>query len=585
MGMALQHARRLTRGFHAMHLPPGVAALRPPREPHALAQQAYSPRAAEPIIYVCQAGSCRAAGSEAVLLEMNELVLNTGCAAQPTGCLGACRQAPNALFSQPDAREVLHTRLDSVEKSAAVAGKATGRVPQLADPARQQRLAPARRLRARQQAWREKKWNAALSGMADEVAASSCEEERIILQFERAQLYHSAGQWELALEQLRAVQAASNHPQVLMGLGIVLGKLGRLEELDALQADTAQCFVNPESARTRTHIANFLQRCRADAARAGPDQPPRIEGYAEWTLSAVSPVSAHSALFRFASSDRSRSTPNPRTALHKTWHTTMLAEVGPNEEGPLPWVERDYAPVSTWMDWERGECDLIVTVHPAGTATAWLHRQEPGRRVWLSRPKKTMHIPTLVTEIRASDSVAALRHKGVLLVVGGTGLVTGAAQVLQHADQETCFGVSTQSAPPLTSPVSLIYACRRDDVLMTGDLARWCTAEAGRARLQRCVLALSSQAPHAWQPAPTTPFTTHARATGEVELAALPNVSLVESLVTRELLESELALLRAHVQGGMCRVVVAGPAAFNRAVREMLVESGEDMATVTILDS
>ena len=37
-----------------------------------------------------------------------------------------------------------------------------------------------------------------------------------------------------------------------------------------------------------------------------------------------------------------------------TWHTTLLAEVGRNEEGPLPWVERDYTPVSGAKEWEQG---------------------------------------------------------------------------------------------------------------------------------------------------------------------------------------------------------------------------------------
>ena len=58
-----------------------------------------------------------------------------------------------------------------------------------------------------------------------------------------------------------------------------------------------------------------------------------------------------------------------------TWHTTLLAEVGPNAEGPLPWVERDYTPVSSAKEWEAGRCELLVKVYPHGAATGWLHRQ------------------------------------------------------------------------------------------------------------------------------------------------------------------------------------------------------------------
>ena len=125
-----------------------------------------------------------------------------------------------------------------------------------------------------------------------------------------------------------------------------------------------------------------------------PAQPLLIEGYARWTLQSVTPVSKHSAVYRFVSTDRKRGTPyvrgRGRTMWHKTcadpgrgcrtagprsggccvhvafcshawlpwdsWHTTLLAEVGQNGEGPLPWVERDYTPISTWSEWERAPC-------------------------------------------------------------------------------------------------------------------------------------------------------------------------------------------------------------------------------------
>ena len=33
-----------------------------------------------------------------------------------------------------------------------------------------------------------------------------------------------------------------------------------------------------------------------------------------------------------------------------------------NEEGPLPWVERDYTPISTAHEWEQGRCDILIKV-------------------------------------------------------------------------------------------------------------------------------------------------------------------------------------------------------------------------------
>ena len=91
-------------------------------------------------------------------------------------------------------------------------------------------------------------------------------------------------------------------------------------------------------------------------------------------------MSAHSALFRFRAADRSkkadRGSPytrgRGRTMWHKTWHTTLLAMVGANDEGPLPWVERDYTPVSGWAEWDRGEVDILIKIYPDGKATRWL---------------------------------------------------------------------------------------------------------------------------------------------------------------------------------------------------------------------
>lgn len=44
---------------------------------------------------VCHSGTCRSHGSEAVLVEIEELVKAVGgnCSVEPSGCLGYCRQA------------------------------------------------------------------------------------------------------------------------------------------------------------------------------------------------------------------------------------------------------------------------------------------------------------------------------------------------------------------------------------------------------------------------------------------------------------------------------------------------------------
>ena len=126
-----------------------------------------------------------------------------------------------------------------------------------------------------------------------------------------------------------------------------------------------------------------------------------MRGYARWSLRAVTPVSKHSAVYHFTSDDGERGTPirkgrGGRTVWSKTWHTTLLAEVGEaaNNEGPLPWVERDYTPVSSAKEWEQGRCEMLIKVYADGAATSWLHSASP-QRVWLSRPERTRRTPEI----------------------------------------------------------------------------------------------------------------------------------------------------------------------------------------------
>ena len=138
--------------------------------------------------------------------------------------------------------------------------------------------------------------------------------------------------------------------------------------------------------------------------------PTQIEGYVPWTLSSIEVVSKHSAIFSFETKDVKRSTPHPRgrakMPVPVTWHTTLLGETGSNNEGPLPWVERDYTPISSALEWERGRCDILIKVYGDGQLTSWLHKQTfylpPGGEdrptFWLSKPLRTLIVPSLVPD-------------------------------------------------------------------------------------------------------------------------------------------------------------------------------------------
>ena len=269
----------------------------------------------------------------------------------------------------------------------------------------------------------------------------------------------------------------------------------------------------------------------------------------------------------------------------KTWHTTLLAEVGEecNKEGPLPWIERDYTPISTAHDWENGRCDILIKIYlePPGLATEWLHRVSaaavaratgaetdgdagaPEAAVWLSKPMKTLHVPSLAL----GDEHINRKHASVLLLVAGTGVVA-VPQVLHHANATTCFG----GRPPVTQPVSVMYSCRSDDALLIPELAGLCR----QGSLSRCtVLVTPSQS--AKTPFPGVADTDVAAAFSEVD-----NAVCVDARLSPEILQAELARLQKPL-----RVVVSGPAGFNGACKSMLKQLDAELGpkAVTILSA
>ena len=159
--------------------------------------------------------------------------------------------------------------------------------------------------------------------------------------------------------------------------------------------------------------------------------------------------------------------------------------------------------------------------------------------------------------------------------------------MLQHTDPATCFGTRATGCnnPPLAAPVSLVFACRADDVLMASELASWCAAGPNQARLERCVLAISPPA----QDSGGEPMPFPEAAAASLEGLRTPaNVRVCEGRVTHEMLAAELAPLQARTfagVGGRCRVVVSGPASFNGAVKEMLIACGLETERITILSA
>ena len=485
-------------------------------------------------IYVCHAGSCRGKGAEAVLLEIEELAnaVDGNCTVRASGCLGMCRQAPTALVVKREhrggapqqQREIEHTRIRSMEASAAVVVSATGKQPPLDDPEISERLSGVRSQRVREHACSVYRWNTALHALAEQITKGAS----------------------------KAGQELVNHLRVLYSK------------------------------------AGFT-----DCVPSSSAMPCAIENYTQWSLERVTQVSKHSAVFHLVSKDRKRATPHPRgnsrLVQPKTWHTTLLAEVGPNEEGPLPWIERDYTPISSAKEWETGKCDILIKIYNNGAATSWLHRvvtqsqaiAEPSLLVWLSQPVQTLRVPSLMP-----DESMPFFPASVLMLLAGTGVVA-LPQILHHRDPIRKLGFATHSRNRLQVPVDLMLSCRADDVLMLPQITQWCQEACDLAQsspeaaitsgVRNCTLLLSD----AITSPETPPFPDVTVSEAELEkLQQLPNACVLNARLSLELLSDALSKMPMP-----CRVVVSGPSSYNAAAREMLTKLSVQDEAITILNS
>lgn len=511
-------------------------------------------------------------------------MLGGGVDVQPSGCLGNCSQAPNVLVVA-NQNEQLFAQVCDLAKSAAVVERAAREAPSLEDPQMLARLSRARRIRVRNQAREESKWNLALAGFDEDMASAKSQEDREELIQEHAELLAAAGFPDRAIALLDSGIAdldqlsLANIPQLrlLIAIARIAGEAGRIDDRDLKGRVALLQPRGSQEARVKAQVMGILQECETTVPAR---KEPQIQNYALWHLDSVTPVSKHSAIYHFRSDDERRGTPiargrRKRIQWVKTWHTTMLAHVGEeaNTEGPLPWVERDYTPISTAHDWEEGRCDILIKIYleSEGLGTSWLHRisaqldgaAQEKPTVWLSKPMKTMSVPSLSVE----DKHVNRKHLSVLLLVAGTGVVA-VPQVLHHAHQATCFDLN--KTPPITSPVSVIYSCRRDDVLLASELATWCK----EGMLQRCVV-LTTETQASNHPFPEAGGT---NLTGI--FSDLPNVVCVESRVSVDLLRDELAKLETPR-----RIVVSGPDTFNGAAKRMLEQLGVEAEAITILSA
>ena len=207
---------------------------------------------------------------------------------------------------------------------------------------------------------------------------------------------------------------------------------------------------------------------------------------------------------------------------------------------------------------------LLVKVYPKGRATQWLHASTAGQRVWISPPRTTLQLPTLRAELARggrADSVAGVADSvdfsSVLLVAGGTGI----APLWQIMRGAMCGHPALKDLP-----VTLLYSCRADDVLMASPISRCMASRAG----SRAFITLT--------PAHGTPIYPQIAAPVLPALQdSFKEVAFSSGRISEALLREALA------DRPLARVVVSGPAAFLESMGTLLRAVGVPMsATVNL---
>ena len=555
---------------------------------------------------MCQAGSCRQAGSAAVLIEIEELAKSVGgCPVETSGCLGLCDKAPGVAIVSDTGCEY-HPSIISPEVSAVIVEKATGKRPDLEDPVLSARLSFSRMTRKSIEAQKEFKWNSAILALKSLAALADDDDAKEQATFDLAECLDKAGRFEDALEVLSLSSADSiKDLQLMMMRSNLMSKVGNheaaMELVSCFKKHTIQVMeilVEQESSSPETE--ELLQRCSNDLLLAGkqlrmvksvkfvaPENRP-VANYYPWRLVGIEKASEASNIYSFTCFGISKHRPTEKRRISgevwrtvnstcSLWHTTLLAHAPADTEGPCPWVERDYTPISTFSDWVLGKCDLLIKAYPGGKATQWLKRQALGALVHLSEPKLT----------EGATVPQCLAKPRLLFVVGGTGVAVAVQGLGALADD--------------CKPVGVVYSCRADDALALDALEALIAQRAGL---------LGGPSAPATSVQVLLTATTAEPAAEAADLAVRhPSIRFAAGRLTRQVLAAALASISGSAaasapegtttSGSADRtgrpvtaaraeevgIVVSGPAGMNSAVASMLDELGFPKDAVAILQA
>lgn len=512
------------------------------------------------IIYVCQSGTCQSKGSAATLAEIEELaklVQSCQVEVERSGCLGYCSQGPAVEVIQASnnnnnkksskrrsIKRRYHVKINTLQKSASVIEDATGESPPMEEhdlpEETRARLADIRATKQREYFVKTYQWNKALASLTTATSESSNTKHRQVI---------------------RNVLERAGYPD--------------LNPYDILKKD--------------------------DRPLQLTTMPSHIDSYVSWKLTSVNVVTHHTAIFHFETKDPKRNTPHPRgRALMVepiTWHVTMLTEVGSNNERPLPWVERDYTPISSALEWERGRCAILIKIYNGGVLSSWLHEKTgpasfvgsgssngvdlSNTNIWLSKPIKTLTVPSLI-----ADDDDGFRPDSVLLLLAGTGIVA-LPQILAHREPYRLLGIPVPKYKQMNCPIDLIHSCHEDDILLLQEIKQYCVEGAsphpsrklrGLRNYTLLVTRPRSNSNGVQPPFQQASNDDHEAINYHATLKDVPNASIQSSRLSKDHVAQAVARLE-----GSYRIVVSGPDSYNNTARGFLEECGVDSTSVTIL--
>lgn len=269
------------------------------------------------------------------------------------------------------------------------------------------------------------------------------------------------------------VEAEPALPSAYLEKAKVLRRMKKLEEavqclkiaLEKGVASESDGLSEQQKTWIKRNIDDLEERLLSgDTGDKNADATDSGDGSGRWKVAKIVGVSFDTCVYYLENQPPAEPHPYPNDA----WHVSI--RFGKDS--------RDYTPVSTAMEWEKGRLSLLVKTYPDGLVSKKFAALQPfsvsQAVAWatVTVPKLTLALPHLKDGVQVSkDETPAVTHIGV--VVGGTGIVPG-YQILKELE-------NSQGAFDASVKATLVYASRRPrDVLLLDELRALEASSTGR---------------------------------------------------------------------------------------------------------